>query len=335
MSIGDDVVRPSFPEPDIDQGDPFLFEDPTGSDPSGFRFFVIVTAPGFRIYGSNTPAAVGEWTFIGESFPGVNVDRWAWAPCVRHVVGLDRPWVMLYSLAAGSGDPAGHQFHQLRRADSVSPAGPYRDSGEVLTAEVPFAIDPDVTIRADGSLWLTCAADYVHHPPYGTGLFQARVSPDLRQLESPLRPLAHATFDWQVYLAERSLPWMRIPGVDWARGDTVRWYTMEGPCGLVTPSGRDVLLYSGGNFQGFYAVGMLLREDDGTWTDLSPEPAACLLRPDPTHHVLGPGHCSVSGTLLAYHFRAAPDTPRQFTIASLSWDAAGNAPTIDHGAFAG
>lgn len=318
-------VLPSFPEDDIDQGDPFLFEDPDAT--SGFRYFVIVSSAGFRLYGSDSPTESGSWTFVGESFPGVNVHPWAWAPCVRLVAGLARPWVMLYSLAAGSGDPEGHQFHQLRRADSVRPAGPYRDSGEVLTADVPFAIDPDVSTRADGSLWLTCAADYVDRPPYGTGLFQARVSPDLRQLDTPLQPLARAEFDWQVYLAERSLPWMTIPGVDWARGDTVRWHTMEGPSGLVTPSGRDLLLYSGGNFQGFYGVGLLLLED-GTWTDRSPEPAACLLRPDADRHVLGPGHCSVSGDLIAYHFRAAPDAPRQFTVATLSWDSTGDWPGI-------
>ncbi len=324
--VRDVGVLPGCPENDVDQGDPFLFEDPEASN--GYQYFVIVSTPGFRIYGSNSPAEPGSWAYIGESFPGVNVDPWAWAPCVRHVVGLARPWVMLYSLAAGSGDPGGHQFHQLRRADSVLPAGPYRDSGEVLTADIPFAIDPDVSIRGDGSLWLTCAADYVDRPPYGTGLFQARVSADLRQLDSPLRPLARATFDWQVYLADRSLPWMTIPGVDWASGDTVRWYTMEGPSGLVTPSGRDLLLYSGGNFQGFYGIGMLLLED-GIWVDRSPEPGACLLGPDADRHLLGPGHCSVSGNLIACHFRAEPDAPRQFTVNSLSWDSTGNVPGIN------
>lgn len=326
VAIPHSVVLPSYPEHDIDQGDPFLFEDSQAS--SGFRYFVIVSSRGFRAYGSNQPTVTGSWTFLGESFPGVNIDPWAWAPCVRHVPELKRPWVMLYSLAAGSGDPLGHQFHQVRRADSLSPAGPYHDSGEVLTADIPFAIDPDVTVRTDGNLWLTCAADYVDHPPYGTGLYQARVSPDMRQLETPLQPLARGHFDWQVYLAERSLPWMSIPGVDWAHGDTVRWYTIEGPSGLVTPSGRDLLLYSGGNFGAFYAVGMLLLEDDGTWTDLSPEPVACLVRPDADHHVLGPGHCSVSGDLIAYHFRSQPDAPRQFTVATLRWDSAGNVPSV-------
>lgn len=316
------------PEDHIDQGDPFLFEDPDASNGPGFRYFIIVSSRGFRVYGSNSPAVAGSWTYIGESFPGVNIDPWAWAPCVRHIPELARPWVMLYSLAAGSGDPLGHQFHQLRRADSLSPAGPYRDSGEILTGDTPFAIDPDVTVRTDGKLWLTCAADYIDHPPYGTGLFQARISPDLRQLETPLRPLARAHSDWQVYLANRSLPWMSILGVDWTRGDTVRWYTMEGPSGLVTPAGRDLLLYSGGNFQGFYAVGVLRLEDDGTWTDLSPEPAACLLQPDLDRRILGPGHCSVSGGLIAYHFRAKPDGLRQFTVAALSWDRDGSSPAV-------
>lgn len=322
------VVRPSCAEDGVDQGDPFLFEDSGGSNDTGFSHFVIVSSAGFRVYGSNSPSEPGSWTFLGESFPGINVDPWAWAPCVRHVPGLARPWVMLYSLAAGSGDPLGHQFHQLRRADSRAPAGPYRDSGEALTADIPFAIDPDVTVRADGTLWLTCAADYTDQPPFGTGLFQARISPDLRRLETPLLPLARARFDWQIYQPERSLPWMSIPGVDWAAGDTVRWYTMEGPCGLVTPAGRDLLLYSGGNFQGFYAVGVLLQQSDGSWTDLSSEPGKCLLRPDEERRMLGPGHCSVSGDYIAYHFRTEPNAPRQFTVATLTWDAATDLPLL-------
>jgi hypothetical protein len=116
------------------------------------------------------------------------------------------------------------------------------------------------------------------------------------------------------------MPWKRIPGVDWAAGATVRWYTMEGPVSLVSPAGRRTLLYSGGNFAGFYGVGVL-REDAGRWVDHSPTPDRCLLAPMPERGVHGPGHCSVLGDLLCFHFRTDPDRPRQFGILPLRWGA--------------
>jgi hypothetical protein len=317
-----------FPEQDVDQGDPFLFEAPAGSGGAGFRFYVIVTSPGFPVYGSDRPAEAGSWVRVGDSFPGVGADPWAWAPCVRYVPELDRPWVMLYSLAAGAGDPQGHQFHKIRRADSVLPGGPYRDSGEVLTADVPFAIDPDVTERADGSLFLSCAADYTDAVPYGTGLFEAPISADLRELLEPLRPMARATAEWQVYLPERSLPWLTIDGVDWAGGGTVAWHTMEGPACLVSPDGRDFALYSGGNFADLYAIGLLARDDSGKWADLSVDYADCLLSQRPADHLWGPGHCSVAGGFVAYHYREEPGLPRQFAIATMTWDPATGRPAI-------
>ncbi len=312
------VTRAACAEPNVDQGDPFIFRAPDG--PGTWRYYVIVTGPGFPVYSSTDPGRAGSWERMGESFPGIGVHPWAWAPCVRFVPGLERPWVMLYSLAAGSGDPGGHQFHRILRADSLRPEGPYADSGDVLTADLPFAIDPDVTLRADGSLHFSCAADYTDAAPYGTGLFEAPIAQDLRSLLEPLRPMARATADWQVYLPDRSMPWLRIDGVDWDRGDTVRWHTMEGPAGLVSPGGQDFALYSGGNFADLYAIGLLSRNDDGHWTDLSADYTDCLLSQRPADDLWGPGHCSVVDRYVAYHFRARPELPRQFALAELVWN---------------
>ncbi len=317
-----------FPEQDVDQGDPFIFRAPDDAGGAGFRYFVIVTSPGFPVYGSDRPTDPASWVRVGDSFPGVGVHPWAWAPCVRRVPDLDRPWVMLYSLAAGSGDPRGHQFHQIRRADSLLPEGPYRDSGEVLTADFPFAIDPDVAERADGTLYFSCAADYTDSAPYGTGLFEAPISADLRTLLEPLRPMARATADWQLYLPQRSLPWLTIDGIDWAGGATVEWHTMEGPACLVSPDGRDFALYSGGNFADLYAIGLLSRDEAGRWHDLSVDPADCLLSQRPADHLWGPGHCSVADQYIAYHYREEPGLPRQFAIAELVWDTATDLPSI-------
>ena len=45
---------------------------------------------------------------------------------------------------------AAHIGHAIRRADAVAPEGPFQDSGEVLTPDLDFAIDPDVyRLRTD------------------------------------------------------------------------------------------------------------------------------------------------------------------------------------------
>src|ERR1700712_3698855 len=117
------------PEPDVDQGDPFVVEVPAEQRAhQPFRYYVYVSAPGFPVYGSNRLLDPTEWQRVGYSYPGLGVDRWCWAPCVRFVPGSQRPWVMLYSRAKGAGEPGGHQQHRLRRADSESPAGPFVDS---------------------------------------------------------------------------------------------------------------------------------------------------------------------------------------------------------------
>ncbi len=319
-ALVDNFGVPLCPEPDVDQGDPFLVEAPDPA-PGGFRYFVYVTGAGFPVYGS---ADLVQWTRVGESLASAAEERWCWAPCVRHVPGLVRPWVMLYSRARGAGEVDGHRDHLIRRADSERPEGPFVDSGEVLTADLDFAIDPDVSVGPDGPL-LTFAADYVTDEPYGTGLFEAGVSADLRRLTGPVRPVARPRSDWQLYDPARSMPWKRIPGVTWTEGRTVRWFTMEGPVALTSPAGRRTLLYSGGNFAGFYGIGVLRQDPDGRWVDLSPTPEDCLLAPMPERGLHGPGHCSVldagpAGQMLCFHFRTSPEAPRQFGIVPLEWD---------------
>jgi hypothetical protein len=249
------------PEPTVDQGDPFLVEVPAEHRAEfGFRYYVYVSAPGFPVYGSNDLLDPEGWQRLGESCPGLGRERWCWAPCVRYVAGLDRPWVMLYSMARGAGETEGHQHHQLHRADSTSPAGPFTDSGEVLTEEIDFAIDPDVYRRRDGALCVAFATDFIQDRPLGTGLAEATIAEDLTHLTGPPRALARAHYHWQIYDPQRKLPWMTIPGVNWDT-DTVVWHTLEGPVGgLVSPQDRDVYLYSGGCFFDYYAIGALLRE---------------------------------------------------------------------------
>lgn len=322
------------PEPEVDQGDPFLLEVPAGQRSAGvFRYYVYVSAPGFPVYGSDDLLDPAGWRRVGDSYPGQGVDRWCWAPCVRYLPGLPRPWVMLYSRARGAGEPEGHQQHRLRRADSTSPAGPFADSGEVLTPDEDFAIDPEVADDPDGTRWLYFAVDFVDDEPYGTGIVRARVGDDLRQLTSEPEVIARPRADWQLYDAHRSMPWKEIPGVRWEESETVRWSTIEGPAVLTSPGGREVVLYSGGNFADFYGIGVIARDaGTGRWLDLSPTPEASLLGPDPTAGLFGPGHCSVlvsdGKPYLCYHFRSTPTAARQFAVTPLRWDADTDLPRL-------
>lgn len=325
------------PEPEVDQGDPFLLEVPPEQRAhQPYRFYVYISAPGFPVYGSNDLLDPAGWRRVTDSYPGLGVDRWCWAPCVRYVPGSARPWVMLYSRARGAGEPEGHQQHRLRRADSESPAGPFLDSGEVLTADLDFAIDPDVCDDADGVRWLYFALDFVDDEPYGTGIVRTRISPDLRRLESEPEVLARPRAPWQLFDAHRSMPWKDIPGVHWDQAETVRWSTIEGPAAVTSPGGRDVVLYSGGNFAHFYGIGLLARDPDtGHWSDLTPSPQASLLGPDPTAGLVGPGHCSVitsDGRLfLCYHFRSEAEAPRQFGVVPLRWNPDTDLPELAAG----
>jgi len=312
------------PEPAVDQGDPFLVEVPADQRSRfPFRFYVYVSAPGFPVYGSNELLEPHSWQRLTQSYPGLGRDRWCWAPCVRQVAGLERPWVMLYSRAKGAGEAEGHQEHRLRRADSLSPAGPFADSGEVLTPDYDFAIDPDVHTTTDGTTRLYFAVDFVADEPYGTGIVQATISPDLRRLESEPTVVARPSAPWQLYEANRSMPWKHIPGVRWEDSQTVRWSTIEGPAGTTSPGGREVLLYSGGNFADFYGIGIVGAGPDGQWLDLSPSPEQTLLGPAPERNLFGPGHCSMitseGQTFMCYHFRTEPSGPRQFGILALQW----------------
>jgi len=318
---------PLLPEPEVDQADPYLLRVP---DPAaaGYPYYLYVTSPGFPVYGSED--LVG-WRSLGPSMQPAS-PAWHWAPCVRYVDGLERPWVMLYSRGKGAGEVLGHQEHRIRRADSLRPEGPFVDSGEVVTEGLDFAIDPDVYAKPDGSLWLAYATDYVEDEPYGTGIAEAPVTPDLRALAGPPRTIARASSTWQVYDPARVMPWKRIPGVDWSRGDTVRWHCLEGPVGLTSPRGEQVMLYSGGNFTGSYGIGVARESPGGRWQDLSTEPATRILQTAPELGVYGPGHCSAlvqpdGGAYVCFHFRTAPEALRQFAILALRWDDQG-LPTL-------
>lgn len=331
--------QPLHPE-DRDQGDPYVLAVPDGA-PARFRYYVYVTGEdagsgrAFPAYGSDD---LLRWEPLGGTLEA-DLSRAHWAPCVRYVPGLARPYVMLYSHGQGQGEAA-HIGHTIRRADSASPEGPFVDSGHVLTPDLDFAIDPDVYRLRGGRLRLAFAMDFVDEPPLGTGIVEAPISEDLTRLLGAPQVIARAEHDWHVYDPARRLPWKTIPGVDWGR-DTVRWHTVEAPAGgLVSPRGEEVYLYSGGCFFAYYAVGAVVRPGDPSGVpqagaaQLSGPPAPTspagsegivVLRPEPERGFYAPGHCSWLNApdgqpYLMFHARYGSDqAPRQMSLAPLRW----------------
>ncbi len=318
------VYRPLFPESN-DQGDPYILAIPEHVN-ARYRFYTYTTGidpdvgRAFRVYASHD---LVTWDALGASLEAYTT-RAHWAPCVRYVPGLDRPYVMLYSRAMGLGEQA-HVGHVLRRADSTSPEGPFTDSGHTLTPDIDFAIDPDVYHLPDGSLKVAFAMDFVSDAPLGTGIVEASISDDLTRIVGPIETLARARHDWHVYDPARIMPWKRIPGINWGH-HTVRWHTVEAPVGgLVSPNGRRVYLYSGGCFFNYYALGALVEDDHGSLVDIT-DGTKVLLGPEPTRGFYGPGHCSWlrlpdGSDYLMLHARfGTPDAPRQMCLAPLAWN---------------
>jgi hypothetical protein len=319
--------RPLYPEA-FDQGDPYALVLPIEVS-APFRYYAYCTGEdpidghAFPVYGSRDLA---DWERLGDSLV-VEEDAAHWAPCVRYVSELERPYVMLYSRAVGLDDLA-HVGHALRRADSAFPEGPFHDTGPVDMPAYDFAIDPDVYWTPNGELKLAFAVDFIEDEPFGTGLVEASIAPDLRKVTSVPRLLARPRSAWHVYDPARTMPWKSITGVDWAT-QTVRWHTMEAPVGgLVSPTGQQVYLYSGGSFSNFYAVGALI-EESGQLRDVTHGTTGFVLQPDPERVFFAPGHCSwlraLDGTdYLLFHARfGALTAKRQMALARLRWDANG------------
>ena len=329
--------RPLCPEA-ADQGDPYLLAIPEGVE-ADFRFYVYVTRDetsdgrGGQASPGAFPVFAGDdlvtWTALDRAIPADGgPPRAYWAPCVRYVPGLARPYVMLYSRSAGVGEEA-HIGHQIRRADAERPEGPFVDSGHVLTPDADFAIDADVHPAPDGTWRMAYAADFVDQEPYGTGIVEVAVSDDLTRVLSAPTILARPSEEWHLFDAARRMPWKQIPGVDW-RTATVRWSTVEAPVGgLVNPQGRRVYLYSGGCYFGFYAVGALVEDEAGRLVNVTRGDRGWVLRSMPEHGFHAPGHCAWFRTAdgrewLITHARfGSPDAPRNAAIIELRWDEEG------------
>ena len=211
--------------------------------------------------------AGGALTVPASPQPGVEY----WAPEVAYADG--RYW-MYYS--RGVGDTG----HQIRVASSVSPTGPFEDTGDVLTADLPFAIDPSPYRDPTGAWWLFYATDLVSGDRPGTVLVVQRLQ-DMRQLEGERTVVLRASADWQRYQRDREI-----------YGGTHDWHTLEGPAVLDDGGGGYLLLYSGGNWQtpGYGVAVATAPAPQGPWRQ---DPDARPVITSASTGLIGPGHCSV------------------------------------------
>jgi arabinan endo-1,5-alpha-L-arabinosidase len=211
--------------------------------------------------------AGGALTRSGEEPEGTEY----WAPEVAYTGG--RYWMYYSRGVADAG-------HQIRVATSDVPTGPFEDTGDVLTADQPFAIDPSPFRDAAGDWWLFWATDLVEGERPGTVLAVQRLL-DMTRLEGPRTTVLRASADWQRYQRDREM-----------YGGIHDWHTLEGPTALDDGKGGYLLLYSGGNWQtpGYGVAVATATDPQGPWReDPDQSPVVTSARTG----LIGPGHCSI------------------------------------------
>jgi arabinan endo-1,5-alpha-L-arabinosidase len=322
--LPDVFYHPLAPEA-CDQGDPYVLDLPESAN-SDYRFYIYTSGEqpdaGMAIpcYGTNDLRDVRR---LGSCLID-QTSRAHWAPCVSYLPFLAYPYVMLYSRSIALGEKA-HLGHQIVRAHSKRPDGPFIESGDVLTPHDDFAIDPDVYTLADGTTKVAFATDFVNDEPIGTGIVEASVRKDLTRLVGERSVLARAKTELQIYEEARVMPWKRIPGIQWERGDVVKWYTVEAPVHLETPAGKRAMLYSTGAFyKENYAVGLLVEDDAGRLVDVTATRNHYVIRSQPASGIYALGHPSIvqlaGRDFLIIHMRmGSVEALRQMTIVPLLW----------------
>ena len=246
-----------------------------------------------------------DWEAVGgalEPLPGA----WPcqWAPEVSYLNGV---FYLYYSL----GNEA--TMH-IRVATAAHPAGPFRDSGRILTSE-PFAIDAHVFADDDGTRHLFYATDYLEHQYIGTGTARSKML-DPYTLELQSVPVTRARHDWQVYDPKR------------AEKGGVRWHTIEGSF-VLKHKRRYYQMFSGGNWQNVsYGVSYALTDDINTQQEWQQVADGVQVRPilqTVPGTVIGPGHNSVvrgpdnRQLFCIYHRWDGGSSARVMAIDPLDW----------------
>ena len=251
----------------------------------------------------------------GDAFEAV------WAPEVAYDDGT---FYMYYSAGGEEG-----QGHQLRVALASDPAGPFEDSGAVLTPDDPFTIDAHPFRDEDGRWYLYYCRDFLEpdgEGRVGTGIVVDRLA-EMTRLAGERRTVVRPHADWQLYEQQR----------EWY-GRVWDWYTVEGPF-VRKHEGRYYCLYSGGAWrEPNYGVSYVVADrPTGPFAREAEPEGPAILRTSPGR-VIGPGHASVvsspdnTSEYLVYHAWDPDHTGRRMRIDPLDWSGAGPSsagPTLD------
>jgi beta-xylosidase len=245
-----------------------------------------------------------------------------WAP---EVAERDGRFYMYYSACVGPGD----EGHRLRIAVANHPAGPFRDTGNVLLPNENFSIDahPFCDPR-DGRWYLFFAKDYFDER-VGTGTAVVPLADDMMSVVGTPILVLRAAADWQIFQRNRT-----IYNQSWEA-----WHTIEGPF-VVEHDGRYYCFYSGGAWHtSAYGVSYGVADNVlGPYRDEWSAEGPSVLRGIPGK-VLGPGHNSVvrgpdnQTDFLVYHAWDIAQTARRMFIDPIVWTPEGpqcNGPTCDH-----
>ena len=282
--------------------------------------FIMAHTVRYYAYGTSPEPLDGRWFPVLESgdmvhwesrggalYPPLGADEF-WAPAVAFWDGV---FVLYYSAHGIEG-----RDHQLRVATSISPLGPFQDTGQVLSPNDPFSIDAHPFQDADGQRYLFYAHDFLESSTsyrVGTGIVVDRLL-DHTRLEGQPRLVVRPHADWQLFQTARRMY------------DCVYdWYTVEGPAVLVR-NNRYYCFYSGGSWKcDNYGISYVVSDHPLGPYRLSPQSDGPILKSVPGK-VIGPGHNSwvqTEGTgqfFAVYHAWDAARTRRLMRIDPVFWD---------------
>ncbi|HEV2092054.1 MAG TPA: glycoside hydrolase family 43 protein, partial [Rubrobacter sp.] len=244
-----------------------------------------------------------------------------WAPEVAYDNGT---FYMYYSAGGEKGED-----HRLRVATASHPAGPFEDSGAVLTPDDPFTIDAHPFRDEDGRWYLYYCRDFLDldaEGRVGTGVVVDRLV-GMTRLAGERRTVVRPYADWQLY--ERRRVWY---------GRVWDWYTVEGAF-VRKHEGRYYCLYSGGAWrEPNYGVSYVAADHPmGPFAPEADAEGPGILRTSP-ERVIGPGHASVvhapdnTREYLVYHAWDPGHKRRRMRIDPLNWGKRGpssSGPTLD------
>ena len=177
-----------------------------------------------------------DWKKAGGALipPSPNPNYQYWAPEVTYANGR---FYLYYAM--GGVEP---EKFVNRVATSLTPEGPYTDTGNVLVdcESNRFTIDPFPFRDDDGQWYFFYSRDFTNEIPgvhIGTGIMVDRLI-DMTHLAGDCHVVARARYDWTLFEANRRMDVFNT---------NYDWHTIEGPY-VLKHDGRYYCIYSGSRY---------------------------------------------------------------------------------------